>query len=103
MPIEIPTPTPVEAAAKSSTSAISNEASNYDDVTDNDPLDEGLVYLKAIWDKGFVPTEADYAYADKVREGKIKKSNNANIIKNSAFWLYMIFNFVLTVVNIFFK
>lgn len=105
--VQIPGPTAAETAVKSLANGVDTAGdignAGFDDVTDNDPLDEGLKYLTAIYRAGKVPNEKDYAYADKVREGKIKKALKANMIKNTAFWLYMIFNFALTVFNLFVK
>jgi hypothetical protein len=103
----IPTPTPAGVAMRSIVNGVDTAGdignAGFDDVTDNDPLDEGLKYLATIYKHGKIPTKEDYAYADKVREGKINKALKANMIKNTAFWLYMIFNFALTVFNLFIK
>ena len=95
------TSTPAAEGLRATGAAISNETSTYDDVTDNDPADEGFAYLSTIYKSGNKPTKDDYDYADKVRTGKNRKSLFSNVIKNAAFWIYMIFNFVLTIVNLF--
>ena len=89
-----PTPNPVGNALKGVSSNMTDAGdSGFIDPTDDDPADEGLAYLLAIHKGGKVPTKEDYAYAEKVRSGKFKKTTVANIVKNAAFWLFIAFNF----------